>query len=529
MDLTGKNFITGELSSASNGIFRSVDPARQSELPPDFYEASVAEIDRALEGGAQAHENYRAQSPEKIACFLERIGEEIIGLGDALLRRAELETALPAARLTGERARTVNQLKMFAELVREGSWVEASIDRAQPERKPLAKPDLRRKLISIGPVAVFGASNFPLAFSVAGGDTASALAAGNPVVVKAHPAHPGTSELVASAIKRAVETSGLPAGVFSMLHGRSHEVSLRVVRHSATKAVAFTGSLQGGRTLFNAAGARPEPVPVYAEMGSTNPIFVLPDALKKNAASIAEGFVQSVTLGVGQFCTNPGLVFGLNDDGLKAFAERAGELAKSSPAAAMLYQGICDRFHEGATRVLKIPGVTISGRSSAPLKAGQASALVMLTTFESFSEHEALREELFGPASLIVRCQSAADLEQAARELPGQLTATIHGTEEDLAQHAKLVELLQQKAGRIIFNGFPTGVEVCPSMQHGGPYPATTDVHFTSVGTGAIKRFARPVCFQNFPQAALPPELQNKNVRNIWRLIDGKMTREDVG
>jgi len=528
MQLSGKNFLARNLSAEGRSVFQSVNPANLEKLGPDFYEATADEINRAVEEAHRAHEIYRQQPPQKIAEFLDQIAQEIMALGDALLKRAEQETALPQARLAGERGRTVNQIKMFADLVRDGSWVEATIDRAQPDRKPLPKPDLRRKLISIGPVVVFGASNFPLAFSVAGGDTISALAAGNPVVVKAHPAHPGTSELAAAAITKAAESSGMPPGVFSMVHGRSPEVSLRLVRHPLVKAVGFTGSLTAGQALFNAAGARPEPIPVYAEMGSTNPVFVLPGALKTDAGSLAESFVQSVTLGVGQFCTNPGLVFGLADDGLNAFIQKASEFARAAAPGTLLYQGICERYDEGARRLEKIPGVSVAGKSTASAKAGQAGALLLVTNVETFFDQEALREELFGPASLIVRCHSTTDLERVARELPGQLTATIRGTEDDLANHKPLIDLLNQKAGRLIFNGFPTGVEVCPSMHHGGPYPATTDSHFTSVGTAAIKRFSRPVCFQNFPQSALPADLQDKNSRNIWRMVDSKLTQGDL-
>jgi NADP-dependent aldehyde dehydrogenase len=416
---------------------------------------------------------------------------------------------------------------MFAELVREGSWVEASIDRAVPDRKPLPKPDLRRKLIPLGPVAVFGASNFPLAFSVAGGDTISALAAGNPVVVKAHPAHPGTSELVAIAIVRAAQKSQIPAGVFSLLHGIDHEVGLQLVRHRATCAVGFTGSLQGGRALFDAGAARPAPIPVYAEMGSTNPVFILPDALEKNANSIAEGLIQSVVMGAGQFCTNPGLVFGLSGAKLDAFLEKSAEITSNVPPGTMLYQNICGRFQETARAFQEISGVHLMGRSAGESAQGQAPALLFTTDAQTFLKHEVLREEMFGPSTLVVRCASEAELENLARTLPGQLTATIFASAEDLAAHRELIAVLEQKVGRLLFNSFPTGVEVCASMQHGGPYPATTDSRSTSVGAAAIKRFARPVCFQNFPDAALPVELQNKNARKIWRLIDNQMTQDD--
>jgi NADP-dependent aldehyde dehydrogenase len=528
MQLHGKNIIGNRSAAAGATSFTPINAATGEELSPHFYEATEPEINQALTSAEAAFEGYRAQPPDKTAAFLDRIAEEILRLGDELIRRANLETALPEQRLTGERARTVNQLKMFADLVRDGSWLEACIDRAQPQRQPLPKPDLRRMLVPIGPVVVFGASNFPLAFSVAGGDTASALAAGNSVVVKAHPAHPGTSEMAARAIQTAAAATRMPPGVFSMLHGKSYEIGLQLVRHPAVKSVGFTGSLQGGRALFNAAGARPEPIPVYAEMGSTNPIFVLPGALQQRAAAIAQGFLQSVTLGVGQFCTNPGLLFTLRGAGYDALIETVGKLAAASSPGAMLYPAICHRFHEGIARAEKVPGVAVIGRSEAKVPPGHAPALALAVDGAAFQANELLLEEIFGPSTILVTCTSRQELEKIARSLPGQLTATVHGTEDDLAHHPDLLSILQQKAGRLLFNGFPTGVEVCPSMHHGGPYPATTHPHFTSVGTAAIKRFTRPVCFQGFPEAALPVELRNQNSRKIWRLVDGQLTKEDA-
>ena len=528
MSLHGKNFLGGEISGRGVGSLRALDPVLNRQLDPPFYEATPAELDAALDAAEGAFAQYQAQPPENIARFLEAIAEHILQLGDDLIRRAQAETALPEARLTGERARTVHQVRMFAELIRDGSWVDAAIDTAVPDRKPLPKPDLRRMLIPIGPVVVFGASNFPLAFSVAGGDTISALAAGNPVVVKAHPAHPGTSELVAQAIESAVRVAAMPAGVFSMVHGVSHETGLHLVRHAATRAVGFTGSLGAGRALFDAAAARPEPIPVYAEMGSTNPVFLLPNALKANGAAIAQGLVQSVTLGVGQFCTNPGLVFGLKDATLTGFVEKLIELARAVPAGTMLYPAISKRFHQGLERARRLTGVSVAAEAPARPEAAQAGATILVTDSRTFVNEPVLLEELFGPSTLIVTCASPVELEQIARALPGQLTATLHGNESDLQAHAKLVAILRNKAGRLIFNGFPTGVEVCPAMHHGGPYPATTDAHWTSVGTAALKRCARPVCFQNFPDPSLPPELRNKNERKLWRLVDGKMTQEDL-
>jgi alpha-ketoglutaric semialdehyde dehydrogenase len=527
MELHGKNIIGAKLTAVGSATLNGVNATTGEKLEPAFHEAVETEINEAMTTAEMAFEEYRSLPAEKIAAFLDKIAEYIPGAGDQLIKRASAETALPEQRLIGERARTVGQLKMFAEVVREGSWVEASIDHAIPDRKPVPKPDLRRMLIPMGPVVVFGASNFPLAFSVAGGDTASALAAGNPVVVKAHPAHPGTSEMVARAIQAAAEATGIPGGVFSMVHGASNEVGMALVRHPATKAVGFTGSLKVGRALFDAAAARPEPIPVYAEMGSTNPVFILPGALKKNGAAIAEGLVQSVTLGVGQFCTNPGLVFGLHEAQLAAFTENVGQLAAKVPAGAMLHQGICERYQTTLNEFENVPGLRVAGKSTAEDKS-RAGAVVFATDAKTYLQRKRLREENFGPSTIIVSGETVAELEEIARGMAGQLTATIHGTEEDLARYQKLISILQQKVGRLIFNQFPTGVEVCSSMQHGGPYPATTDSRTTSVGTAAIKRFARPVAFQNFPDAMLPVELRNKNTRKIWRLIDNQFTKLDA-
>ena len=529
MELHGKNIIGGKAIASGNAkTFQSTAAASGEKLAPVFHKAIITEADETVALATKAFEDYRRLPGEKIAEFLNRIAEEILKLGDELIQRTSVETGLPEARLVGERNRTVNQFKMFAELVREGSWLEATIDRAQPDRKPLPKVDLRRMLVPLGPVVVFGASNFPLAFSVGGGDTASALAAGCPVIVKAHSAHPGASEMVAHAIQHAAEATGMPKGVFAMLHGDGTEIGMGLVTHPGIKAVGFTGSLQGGRALFDAAVKRPEPIPVFAEMSSVNPVFILPRALKQNGKAIAEGLTQSVTLGVGQFCTNPGLAFGRQSDDWTAFVQRVGELAGAVAPGVMLHQGINASFHKGAERMQKVAGVRVAGKSSAEAPQNRAPAMVFNTDSKTFQEQHVLREEVFGPSTLLVNCGSKEELEQIARSLPGQLTATIHGTEEDLAEHAGLLAILGEKVGRLIFNQFPTGVEVCPSMQHGGPYPATTDSRFTSVGTYAIKRFVRPIAFQNFPDSALPVELKNKNARNIWRIVDGKFTKDDV-
>ena len=531
MQLTGKNLIAGIESAEGSRTFTGNDPATGKALETTFVEATPAEIDRACAAAAEAFQTGRKRPPEQTAKFLEAVADEIMALGDELLQRASHETGLPAdPRLAGERARTVGQLRMFARIVRDGHWVEATIDTAVPNRKPLPKPDLRSMLIPLGPVGVFGASNFPFAYSVAGGDTASAFAAGCPVVVKAHPAHPGTSELTARAILRAMRAVGIEDGWFSMVHGPSPEVGTALVKHPAIQAVGFTGSLRGGRALFDAAAARPQPIPVYAEMGSTNPIFLLPGALKARGEGIAQGLAVSVTNGAGQFCTKPGIVVGLKDEATSAFADKAAKLIAQVAPQTMLHTGIRDLYEKGAQRLTQRPGVAVASRSAVDADPGKThgGSVVFQSDAETFLRDPVLGEEVFGPATLMVRCDTLAEMEAVARALHGQLTASVHGTPEDLAAARTLVEILEQKAGRLIFNGFPTGVEVCSSMVHGGPYPATTDPKFTSVGGPAIRRFARPVCYQNFPQDALPVELRDANERNLWRLVNDELRRGSV-
>jgi alpha-ketoglutaric semialdehyde dehydrogenase len=527
MQLHGRNFIADQLSAGTGEIYRAVDPATSAELDPEFHEAGAADVARAARAAADAFVEYRSREPQQRARFLREIASKLEALGDELIDRANRETALGIERLRGERGRTVSQLRMFADLIEEGSWVGARIDRAIPDHKPLPKPDIRRMLIPMGPVAVFGASNFPLAFSVAGGDTASALAAGSPVIVKAHPAHPGTSELVAGAIAGAARQSDMPAGVFSMLHGRSPELSVALVKHPAITAVGFTGSLRAGRALYDAAASRPKPIPVFAEMGSVNPVFLLPGALSQRGKQIAEGLKQSVTLGVGQFCTKPGVVVALHDDRTRQFIAAASELMTSAPPGSLLHAGIHSSYLQGLKQISTVPGVQVAASSATP-RSTQAVPALFIADGDTFLAHDRLGEELFGPSTVVVTASSRQQMLRIATELEGHLTATIHGTADDLRDYRELVDVLREKAGRLIFNGFPTGVEVCPSMQHGGPYPATTDSRTTSVGTAAIERFVRPICYQNFPQDALPPELQDGNPRRIWRLIDGQWTRDAV-
>lgn len=515
--ITGKNLIAGKQVAGADGTFSAPGAVTH------FDEASAADVDRALDAAGGAFEAYRHLHADARAAFLDRIATGIEHDPD-LIEVAHAETSLPVQRLAGERARTAGQLRMFGALVREGSWVEARIDRALPERSPVPRPDIRRMLVPLGPVAVFGASNFPLAFSVAGGDTASALAAGCPVVVKAHPAHPGTSELAARAIMMAAHQSGIPAGVFSLLQSTRNDLARTLVQHPLVKAVGFTGSLRAGRALFDAAAARPQPIPVYAEMGSVNPVFILPGAIAERAPAIADGLKDSVTLGVGQFCTNPGLTIGIGDQRFDDLVNQLEARMRSAASGPMLTPAICRAYDAGIVRLSGIEGV-LAWRSSATAPESHGLPSLFVTNADVFLRHHEIAEEVFGPSTVVIRCDSRETLYRVAERLDGQLTATVHGTAADLEEHAPLISILENKAGRLIVNGFPTGVEVCPSMQHGGPYPATTDARSTSVGTAAINRFARPVAYQGFPQSLLPPELRDGNPRGIWRLVDGELTK----
>lgn len=530
MDLAGKNLIAGSPSGESGNRFFAVNPKTSENLPPEFLEASVEEVDSAVELAEQAFRTYSQTPPEVRAGFLDRIAEAVENLGAPLIERAQLETALPEARLVGERARTCGQLRMFARLIREGSWVDARIDLADPARTPIPKPDLRRMRRPIGPVAVFGVSNFPLAFSAAGGDSASALAAGCSVVLKAHPAHPGTSEMVTQALLSAAEDSGIPSGVFSMVHGVSHEVGLRLVTHPLIQAVGFTGSLKAGRALFDAAARRSRPIPFYAEMGSINPVFLLPGYLDVRVESFVEGWLGSLTLGVGQFCTNPGLVVGIEGPGWETLLSLIAKRVTGMECGTMLHSGIHEACLHGIERLGETEGVrkiAVADRTPDPEKTEVAPA-VFETEAASFLEDSSLGEEVFGPVGLLVRCRNEGEMEAVAHKIHGSLTASLHGSVESLQAAGRLIELLERRVGRLLFNGFPTGVEVSSAMVHGGPYPATTDSRATSVGSAAIERFTRPVCYQNFPDTALPVELRNRNEQGIWRLVDDRLMRDDI-
>lgn len=527
MTLTGKHLIAGRPMAAGADQFAATKPVTGEALPTEFTEATLKEVADACQLAEEAFPAYAAITAEARAAFLEAAADEIMALGDALLERCGQETALPVGRLTGERGRTVNQLRLFAKVIREGSWQDIRIDPAQPDRKPFPRADLRQMQIPLGPVAVFGASNFPLAFSVAGGDTASALAAGCPVVVKAHPLHPGTSEMIGTAINRAVAASGLPVGVFSLLQGRSNAVGGALVQDARITAVGFTGSLRGGKALYDLAVRREVPIPVFAEMGSVNPVFLLPRALEERSKDLAKGLANSLNMGVGQFCTNPGLVVLKSGADADRFLAALAEQIRSCAPGTMLGSVIHDAYEAGVSRLSSHPNVEQVEASDGAGKR-QVGAVVFTTTAASFLADRSLEEEIFGPATLVVQVTEDSELLHLAKHLNGHLTGSLFGTDEELYERKKLITQLTRKVGRLIFNAFPTGVEVSNAMVHGGPYPATTSVQSTSVGTGAIRRFSRPICYQGFPLASLPKALQNANPLGLLRLVDGVWTTEGL-
>ncbi len=528
MPLTGQSFLGNQRSALAGAPIQAINPATGQPLEPAYSSASPAEVERAVELAAAAFPAFAQSSGKVRGAFLRRIADGLDAIQPQLAERAHQETALPMPRLLGEVSRTTGQLRLFASVIEEGSWVDARMDPPLPERKPLPRIGLRSMLRPLGPVAVFGASNFPLAFSAAGGDTASALAAGCPVIVKAHSAHPGTSELVATVIQQAVADAGLPEGVFSLLYGSGALIGAALVQHPRIQAVTFTGSLRAGRTLMNLAAARPHPIPCFTEMSSVNPVFLLPGALSGGAEALAQNLFNSFTLGAGQFCTKPGIVF-----------------VPDHPERAPFLQKLCELVGQAQPYTLLTPGISRDYARSVPARASQATlaaqapdsesapacparAALFTVALDEFLDDPALSEEIFGPDTLLVLCPSVADYLTAAEALDGQLTATLLGSAEDLAAQQPLVWLLEQKAGRLIFNGFPTGVEVSHAMVHGGPYPATSDSRFTSVGSQAIFRFVRPVCFQNFPDEQAPAELQAANPLGIPRLVNGISSNEPL-
>ncbi|NBE56167.1 aldehyde dehydrogenase family protein [Streptomyces sp. YC537] len=521
--LRGTLFIGGERVTGEGAALRSRDPRTGVELDPPYRAAGPAEVARACRLAEDAFDAYRATGPEERARFLERIADHLTGAGAELVARAHLETALPEARLTGEVGRTTGQLRLFAQVLREGGAHGVRIDPALPDRSPLPRPDLRQRRIPLGPVAVFGASNFPLAFSVLGGDTAAALAAGCPVVVKAHEAHLGTSELAANAVRAAVEECGLPDGVFSLLVGEGPLVGRQLVTDPHIQAVGFTGSRTAGLAVTRAAQERPRPVPVYAEMSSVNPVVLLPGALAERAEGLAESFVASLTLGAGQFCTNPGLIVAVAGDDLDAFTGAAARAVAGHAGATMLTPGIAAAYGRDVDAVAGRPGVTVLARGTAPESASPCQAALLTVDGDVFRADPELQREMFGAAGLVVRCRDLAHVAAVLRALDGQLTATVHSADADLEAARELLPLLERRVGRVLFNGWPTGVEVGHAMVHGGPYPATSDSRTTSVGSLAVDRFLRPVAYQDVPAELLPAPVRDDNPYEVPRLVNGTL------
>ena len=526
--ISGRSIIGFRQGSASGESHYATDPTTGQHLKPGFIAPTAEEVELAVQLAADAFPGYRRTLGKERARLLRKIAENIEAITDDIVERAGRETALPHARLQGETARTCGQLRLFAQVAEEGSWVNARIDRADPNRKPLPKADIRSMLQPLGPVVVFGASNFPLAFSVAGGDTASALAGGNPVIVKAHGAHPGTSELVGHAVQEAVRECGLPEGVFSLLFGSGTQVGTKLMKHPLVKAGGFTGSRIAGRTLMDIASSRPEPIPFYAEMSSTNPVFILPGALRERGEQIAAGLHGSFTLGAGQFCTKPGMVFLPQGSEASQFAQKLSRLVSGSSPFHLLTKTIHDSYASAIAKRKSAGQVSVVAEASCSGAEGfAAGSLVFETDAKKFLDSD-LEAEIFGPTTLLVHHSSHDQVLDIARSLEGHLTATIHGTEQDLREFADLIAILETKVGRLIFNGFPTGVEVTHAMVHGGPYPSTSDGRSTSVGSQAIFRFTRLICYQNFPDSALPDELKDANPLGIWRMIDGQLSREPL-
>jgi alpha-ketoglutaric semialdehyde dehydrogenase len=516
------SFFIGRSTVRRPETFQAINPALGGLLDPNFSVSSAVDVGDACRLAEEAFDSFRELAPAIRADFLEAVAGRIEGIGEALIERAHLETGLPVARIAGECNRTTGQLRLFARVLRDGYWADVTLDEAQPDRMPLPRADLRSRRIPLGPVAVFGASNFPLAFSVAGGDTASAWAAGCPVVVKGHPAHPGTSALVGDAVRETVAAFGLHEGVFSLLQGASNTIGSALVSNPLIKAVSFTGSRAGGLALVDIAARRPEPIPVYAEMSSVNPVLLLPAALATRGVALARGFVASLTMGSGQFCTNPGIVLAINGGDLDAFVQAAAETLLRVQPQVMLTSTIHESFDRGVAMLEAHEGVKPVARGADAVDVNRGRAALFETTAPEFLRDPRLSHEVFGAASLIVRCADLDELVAVLQGMEGQLTATLHMDEGDHRAAATLVPLLERKVGRILANGWPTGVEVCDAMVHGGPYPATSDSRTTSVGSLAIDRFLRPVCYQDLPQDVLPPALRDANPLCLPQCRDGQ-------
>jgi NADP-dependent aldehyde dehydrogenase len=526
--LTGKNYIGFELSAQSDKTFKTFNPKENTENTELFYEATIDEVHQAVNLAHGAFQKFSTINNLQKSAFLRCIAEEILSLGDELVTMAMQEAGLSYDRVVGERSRTLWQLQMFADLLDEGSWVDATIDTAQPDRSPVPKVDLRKMLIPIGPVVVFGASNFPLAYSTAGGDTVAALAAGCPVIVKSHPMHSGVSELVASTIIKAAKKTGMPNGVFSHLNSAGYEVGIQLVKHPLVKGVGFTGSIAGGRALLDIANQRPEPIPVFAEMGSTNPVILLPKALQKRSEEIAKTYAQSITLGSGQFCTNPGLLLGIQSVEFNQFTHYLADEILKTEAGCMLHPNIVANYNSNKEKMVLQKNVTTVVSYDKNLHQNYGRPIILTVKGDDFLKNPQLHHEVFGPFSLLVQCKSKEELILILQQLEGQLTGTIIAEHEELIENKSVVDALKNRVGRMIYNGVPTGVEVCPSMQHGGPYPASSDSRFTAVGIHSIKRWVRPFSFQNWPNELLPLELQNDNPLNIYRLVNNKLTKDPI-
>lgn len=521
MQLTGKNYIAGETSAEGSEVFYSVDPRSKATGDLSFYNATRSEVDRAVDAAVNAFEEVRNYSSSRIADFMDEIAARIDAVGDELLHTADRETGLGLPRLTGERERTTGQIRAFASLLRGGDYLRAIINSEGP-----GQPSVRQMQFPVGPVAIFAASNFPFAFAVPGGDTASAIAAGCPVVVKAHPGHPATSEFFAVAISAAVQAQGFPAGMFSMVQGDGIDVGQWLVANDGIEAVGFTGSLRGGRAIYDAAAARPRPIPVYAEMGSVNPVVITQAALANRGDDIADGLVGSITLGTGQFCTNPGLILLEDSAASQDFIAAVTDKMNAAPEGVLLNAAIEQGLQSAVSQTRDNPNISLltGGDAVADSDSFCFRNTVMQTTASAIRADDALQVEHFGPVTLFVLCEDGEDLRETVNALEGNLTSTVHAEEDELVSIGDLLHQLREKAGRVIWNGFPTGVAVIPAMQHGGPYPATTAPSTTSVGMNAIYRFMRPIAFQNVPDALLPDPLKDANPLGIMRLVDGVNT-----
>jgi alpha-ketoglutaric semialdehyde dehydrogenase len=526
--ITGKNYIGSKLKGDGTKTYKTINPQLNIENPWTFTEATPEEIEEAVALANDAFKTYRNYPAQKKADFLNAIAEEILALGDELLEVYCTESGFPRGRAEGERGRTIFQLRSFANMLTEGSWVEATIDTAIPDRVPLPKDDLRKMLVPLGPVVVFGSSNFPFAFSTAGGDTASALAAGCPVIVKSHSMHIGTGEMVASAVIKAAQKHNMPEGIFSNLIGSGVTLGATLVKHPLVKAVGFTGSINGGRALFNLASQRPEPIPVFAEMGSINPVVILPEALEKNSKKWATAYAGSITLGTGQFCTNPGLLLGVKGEKLNQFMEQLSEEIEKIAPSCMLHPSIKDDFNNGREKIKSQNGVSTIAEYKGEISPNYAPQTILTVNGKTFLENATLSHEVFGPFSIVVQCENNEELERIINKLDGQLTGTILAEPKEITNYNTIINALQSRVGRLIFNGVPTGVEVCASMIHGGPYPASSDSRFTAVGIHAVKRWVRPFSYQNWPDELLPSELQNNNPLKITRTVNDIITQKSI-